>query len=153
MQFMSTELPTYEEFVQSPDALDAKYAWKHFGGLTLDQAAARFEEDPLVYCEDLMFMGWKAFVFYFPVVDQFLRKTAQIDIEEREDRHSWILARAIENQFTGTRAEFVRQLRQPVLQLCNFMLSNLDLFTNDGWDVTQIEQAWQELQQLVAHLE
>jgi hypothetical protein len=39
----------------------------------LEQAHVRFCSAPEVYQEDFMFMGCRAFHFYFPVIDEYLR--------------------------------------------------------------------------------
>jgi hypothetical protein len=64
-------LPTERDFDPWHGNLDAQCAWRHFGGLTLDQAHARFRENPLGYQEDFMFMGPVAFAFYFPVIEDY----------------------------------------------------------------------------------
>ena len=70
-KLMAERLPTKADFVSHPEDLDQICAWEHFGGLTLDQAKTRFAENALYYQEDFMFMGTKAFLFYFPVnIDQ-----------------------------------------------------------------------------------
>ncbi|MBL8820867.1 MAG: hypothetical protein JNL96_20010 [Planctomycetaceae bacterium] len=66
-------LPTEADFDPYGGDLDAQCAWRNFGGLTLDEATNKFRERPEIYQEDFMFMGGKAFAFYFPVVEAYLR--------------------------------------------------------------------------------
>ena len=56
-------LPTREE-INIHDSLDERSACKNFLGKTLPEAEAMFQEAPLAYQEDLMFMGLVAFRFY-----------------------------------------------------------------------------------------
>lgn len=148
---MPAELPNETDFDPYHGDLDAQCAWKNFGGLTLDEAFARFEECPETYQEDFMFMGGKAFAFYFPVIDRFLRRTIELPAGQRGDRQSWILPQCIKNQFEGREFRLVQHLRQPVLELCGFMLQNIHLFADDWSDVTEIERQWHELKQAVEH--
>ncbi len=50
----------------------ASYAWKHFGGKTPDQALEVFAEHFSYYAEDLLWMGRRAYDFYFPVAVGYL---------------------------------------------------------------------------------
>src|SRR5262245_51618579 len=91
-------LPQKQDFVVSANDLDGRCAWENFGGLTLEEANKKFRENPLIYQEDFMFMGGKAFAFYFPVIESFLRETpAGLDSEETQ---AWILAKCIHAHFT-----------------------------------------------------
>src|SRR5438046_1075541 len=91
-------LPTELDFNPwGPDALDAQRAWRNFSGLTLDKAAKKFRERPCTYQEDFMFMGTKAFVFYFPIIEDYLREIGSA--YEGDDHEAWILAHCILNQF------------------------------------------------------
>ncbi|MCA9013586.1 MAG: hypothetical protein KDB01_27735 [Planctomycetaceae bacterium] len=146
---MSFSLPTELDFDPFQCDLDAQRAWRNFGGLTLDEAHAKFEECPESYQEDFMFMGGMAFAFYYPVIERFLRKTIAIPADLRGDRQSWILPQCIKNQFEGPGNVDVRQLRDSVLELCAFMIENVGLFADDWNDVAEIENQWRDLRQLV----
>ena len=146
---MPASLPTESEFDPYLCDLDAQHAWKNFGGLTVDQACAKFDEAPESYQEDFMFMGGKAFAFYYPVIDSFLRKSTELSKDDLDDRQSWILPQCIKSQFQGPRNEHVRHLKDSVLELCGFMIENVKLFADDWRDVTEIEREWQELKQQV----
>ena len=91
-------LPTKEDFNPwGPDNLDAEHAWQCFGNLTLDEAHARFCECPELYHEDFMFMGGKAYAFYFPVIERFLYEVTEV-ADVPDDREAWILACGIQKQ-------------------------------------------------------
>lgn len=66
---MTAALPTEKDFDPIGGSLDAQSAWKHFGGLTLEEVNRKFRENPFYYEEAFMWMGGKAFDFYFPVID------------------------------------------------------------------------------------
>jgi hypothetical protein len=69
----NSSLPTEQDFDPWGGDLDAQCAWRNFGGLAIDRAKAKFRENPLLYQEDFMFMGTKAFAYYFPVIEEYLR--------------------------------------------------------------------------------
>ena len=146
---MYTEFPSEKDFDPYHGNLDAQCAWRNFGGLGLVDARKRFDESPEIYQEDFMFMGGKAFAFYFPVIDGFLRKTDELPKEQRGDRQSWILPQCIKNQFEGRDFRQVLHLKTPVLRLCDFMLENIALFADDWTDVTEIEKQWSQLKHFV----
>ncbi len=83
--------------------MDAQCAWKNFGGFTLDEAHKKFEESPIRYQEDFMFMGGKAFAYYFPVIEKFLQGKS-------DDSQAWILAKGISIQFSGKNIPLVEHL-------------------------------------------
>lgn len=147
---MSASLPTELDFNPFHCDLDAQCAWKNFGGLTLDEAHAKFEKCPESYQEDFMFMGGKAFAYYYPVIDRFLRRTIEIPEDQRGDRQSWILPQCIKNQFEGHGNLYVRPLKDSVLDLCAFMIENIRLFADDWRDPAEIEIHWRELLELVS---
>ena len=96
-----------------------------------------------------MFMGGKAFAFYYPVIDQFLRKTLELPVDERGDRQSWILPKCIRGQFDGTNRRYVAGLKPSVLKLCDFILQHIEYFVDDWDDLSEIETNWRELQEHV----
>ena len=144
---MNPSPPTEQDFSGCPDGVDA---WKNFGGLTIDQASAKFDEAPSVYQEDFMFMGPVAFAFYFPVVDRFLRETANLSEEERDDgRESWILSRCIRTHFKEKNRHILKDVVGPVLELCTFMESNIDLFIEDWDPPSENLRSWRALRETV----
>lgn len=139
-------LPTKNDF--NPwglGALDAEWAWGNFGGLTLTQAHAKFRERPEIYQEAFMFMGGKAFAFYFPVVESYLRDVPEKE-NEGDDHEAWILAKCIQNQFDGKTAKHVLHLADRVIMLCHFVRENVRRFGYDEAERTKIAGAWRELE-------
>lgn len=73
-------LPTESEINPIPDDLDGQVAVKHFLGKTVQDAVAMFADNSLVYQEDLMWMGPKAFCFYLPAVLKHFRQESDPDL-------------------------------------------------------------------------
>ena len=143
-------LPTEKDFDPYGGDLDAQWAWKNFGGLTLDEATSKFRERPEIYQEDFMFMGGKAFAFYFPVVEAHLR-----DVPEENDgvdHESWILAHCIKNQFEAKTAPHVLHLKHRVIALSTFVQRNIHRFGYDIGEQRRIADAWAELDTHLATL-
>jgi hypothetical protein len=147
---MSNEppLPTERDFNPWNDPTDAETAWQHFGGLTLDEAHARFCEHPMYYQEDFMFMGGIAFAYYFPVVEKYIRNAPDID-PHGDDHEAWILAKGIQSQFSDDSLLHVRHLSERVIALSNFVHDNIDRFGDDDAERDRVADAWSEL---VAHI-
>lgn len=139
-------LPTEEEFDPPPSQLDAQVAWKNFGGLHLDEAYAKFCEDPPRYQEDFMFMGGSAFAFYFPVVDRYLRETC--GHEEDEDSVVRILASCIEMQFLVEGAAVGPELGRKILRLCAHVRAHLAQYASTEPERAEIDEAWARLEDL-----
>ena len=125
--------------------------WRHFGGLTLDDAYEKSVSDPEIYQEDFMFIGGKAFAFYYPVIDRFLRKTIDLPVDERGDRQSWVLPLCIRGQFDGSNRRYVAALKHSVLDLCVFMLQHIRYFADDWDDPTEIKNNWRHLRDMSAN--
>jgi hypothetical protein len=139
-------LPTRSDFNPwGPGALDAECAWRNFGGSTLAEAHSKFRERPDVFQEDFMFMGGKAFAFYFSVVEDYLREVPDEE-NEGDDRKSWILAKCIQNQFEANTAHHVLHLSGRVIALSLFIRNNLRLFGYDEVERKRIADAWEELE-------
>jgi len=143
-------LPTEQHFDPYDGDLDAQYAWKNFGGLTLDEAKAKFRLHPEFYQEDFMSMGGKAFAYYYPVIETYLRETPLVAPEDRDDRETWILPQCIKHQFQGWNEPYVRHLKQDVLDLCRFVRGNLRLFGSEAEELKRIDEQWKAL---VLHIE
>ena len=92
-----------------------------------------------------MFMGGKAFAFYFPVVARYLLDTPDVE-NEGDDRQSWILAKCIENQFKSDTAQHVQHLAGRVISLSHFVQQNIRRFGYGEDERTKIADAWQELE-------
>jgi hypothetical protein len=139
------KLPTIEDFTSDPENdLDGEFAWRQFGGLTVDEAYDKFCERPDLRPEDFMAMGDAAFVFYFPVIDRYMR---QKEPQEEFDLAAHFLASAISEHVSQRRA-LVRRVYGQIIDLCNFVLDALksanDEMSRDR-SLKEIEQVWLEL--------
>lgn len=66
-------LPNESDFDPRGGGLDEQSAWRHFGGLTLDEAREKLSENSLYYQEDFMFMGPRAFRYYVPAIINYIQ--------------------------------------------------------------------------------
>jgi hypothetical protein len=124
----TTLLPTKADFNPwGPYALDAERAWRNFGGLTLAETHSKFSENPCYYQEDFMFMGGKAFAFYFSVIEDHLRQGTEV-ASEGDDREAWILAKGIRSQFDRDTAHHVAPLADRIIALSQFIRGNIASF-------------------------
>jgi hypothetical protein len=134
------EVPSCVDFDPYGSDLDAHSAWENFGSLTLPQAYAKFCENPLNYQEDFMFMGGKAFAFYFPVIERHLFEcTPTAD----DDCQSWIIGEGIMLQLKWPTASEILPLRHRLLRLAEHVLGKLDSLAPD--DQARVTKAWMEL--------
>jgi len=141
-----TSLPKEHDFDPWNGCLDAQCAWKNFGGLSLEEAHARFRENPIYYQEDFMFMGGVAFAYYFPVIESYLLETPPAAEHPGDDREAWILAHCINQQFSGQDFAPVLPLKSRVLELANFVRREIARFSDDANEQRRIINAWQELE-------
>jgi len=72
----SMSLPTANEINPIPANLDGRAAQEHFLGKTFEEAERLFQENSLYYFEDLLWMGPKAFCYYFPAAAHYLKSDA-----------------------------------------------------------------------------
>jgi hypothetical protein len=142
-------LPTKDDFVPwGPGDLDAENAWRSFGGLTLAEARQKFRENPAYYQEDFMFMGGKAFAFYFPVIEDYLRESPEVE-GGYGDREAWILAKGIQSQFETKTASYVAPLAERIVALSKFIQANIVSFGDDEEERQRVSDAWRELDALL----
>jgi hypothetical protein len=137
-------LPSEADFDPFGGDLDAQGARRNFGGLTLGEAYAKFCEAPERLQEDFMFMGWRAFHFYFPVIDEYLRTATSTG--EWDDCQAKILAEGIALQFDWRGATISLELRARISQLCAFVRAHLDRYAQLPEDQKEIDRAWVELE-------
>jgi hypothetical protein len=139
-------LPSKADFNPwGPNALDAEWAWGNFGGLTMADAHTKFRERPDIYQEDFMFMGGKAFAFYFPVIEDFLHDVPDVE-NEGDDHQSWILAKCIQSQFDARTSSHVVHLADRVIALSRYVRKNIRRFGYDDAERARITEVWQELE-------
>ena len=137
------QLPTERDFDPYIGDLDGQHAWKTFGGLSLEHAREKFLENPMCYQEDFMFMGGKAFAFYFPVVEGYL-KSVPAGFNDH-DHEAWILSRGIKAQFQGVDLAHVRHLIARVLALADFVQGNIERFGYDAGERNRVAGGWSDL--------
>jgi hypothetical protein len=65
-------IPTQEDINPIPENLDGQRAVRNFLGKTRDQGVSEFAGHGMSYQEDLMFMGSRAFCFYFPAAVDYI---------------------------------------------------------------------------------
>jgi len=144
-------VPTVEDFTvtEKPEEdLDGFSAWKNFGGRSLDEAYATFCLCPAARQEDFMWMGDRAFVFYFPVIDRYLRE------EERKcefDGETYILAHCI-GMHLPLGAPEVRAVESRLLRLCDFVLDGVQGLQERGGrsrSVHEVTSAWRDLRTMI----
>ena len=142
-----TKLPTVEEFTESTppeEDLDGFCAWKNFGGLDLEAAYEKFLTAPEVYQEDFMFMGARAFRFYFPVIDRYLRTVEGPQHQFGEE--AWILGCVMRQQFQ-TDARRLASIQESALALCEHILDELERTPpgpDASWTTEEIVKSWLE---------
>lgn len=138
-------LPTIEDFTSDPEHdLDGAYAWSQFGGLTIDEAYDKFCERPELRQEDFMAMGDRAFTYYFPVIDKFVREK---EPQEAFDLVAHILALGIVRHISAERP-LARAVYAQIIDLCHFVLDALKTADDTkyrDWSVEQVEHVWLEL--------
>jgi hypothetical protein len=69
-------LPTERDINPVPEDRDGQYAAENFLGKTREQITAEFPDEGMNYQEDLMFMGPRAFCFYFPAAVDYITSPA-----------------------------------------------------------------------------
>jgi hypothetical protein len=139
------ELPTEKDFDPWNGCLDAQHAWKQFGGLDLEQAYQKFCENPLNYQEDFMFMGPKAFKFYFPVVARYLQECPCPD--EFGDSEAWILGKVMCYQLEESEDE---ELLKQISDLCHYVRTHLSHYAETASEQERISAAWLEVESQLA---
>ena len=102
----------------------------------------------MYYQEDFMFMGGKAFAFYFPVVEKYLRTVPEVN-EDGSDHEAWILAKCILNQFSGNNVRPIH-LKDRIIAHADFVRGNLQRFGYDNAEWQRVADAWSELVGLLA---
>jgi len=143
----STALPTQADFDPWGD-LDAQWAWRNFGGLTLDQAHAKFQENPLWYQEDFMFMGLRAFAYYFPVIDHHLRNVPE-NHDGGDDHQAWILAHAIMQQFEVAHLPILKTLAPAIRDLAAYVQQMIHRFGTTATEQMRVADAWKQVMEQI----
>ena len=137
-------LPGLSDFDPIDGDLDAINAWKHFGGLSLDQAHRLFLENPECYQEDFMFMGPAALDYYLPVIDRYLRDYRRAD-DDDDDGCAWILGEAMVSQLeTNKPRPIATGTAMEIADLAAFVIGEIDRFAIDSLGETRILEPWRK---------
>ena len=143
--------PKESDFDPVGGCLDAQNAWRHFGGLTIPEAYARFCEAPEMYQEDFMFMGAGAFLYYFPVIERYIHET-HIDADnEHEVEAMWILAHCIGQQYENQQIQRNDCLRSSIRKLIDHVRNNLSQYCLEPGEQRHVDSAWEELEKKMFH--
>ncbi len=130
-------LPTESEFGES---LDARSAWRDFGNLSIQQAYELFLTNPLGYQEDFMFMGSRAFEYYLPVIDRYLREISSED--ELDDCEAAVIGSGVALQFDWNDSDLSRRAVAEIEELSTFVLGNLSRYSPSPVEQRRIEIEW-----------
>jgi hypothetical protein len=143
-------LPKAGDFDPWEGSLDAGHAWKNFGGLSLAQAHQRFLENPLARQEDFMFMGPKAFAYYFPVIDRYLREV--LGKEPDDDCSAAILGSATAARLSDTAHPAIQSIAREVAELAAHVIGNLTRYAPDERLQKRILREWRKVEEAAAEL-
>ncbi|MDB6132267.1 MAG: hypothetical protein JWM59_510 [Verrucomicrobiales bacterium] len=145
-------IPGPSDFYLEPGG-DAAFAWQMFGGLSLEEAYVEFLKDPWLRQEDFSWMLPKAFEYYYPVVDRYLRS---VNIHDEDECHedgceARGLGFSIESQFHWTGgarpADYVvREIRR----LSLFVRGHLSHYSKDPEERARIDESWRKLDETVS---
>jgi hypothetical protein len=139
-------LPTREDF--GGDHPDIRWAWQEFGGKSLEEAYAHFCDDADNRQEQFMWMGERAFRFYYPVIDRYLRNVKP-DREDYERTPAWILAQCVQTHFD--QHEDMSGLHDSIISLCHYVCAHLDHYSGSDSQREEIRLAWTDLREQVAN--
>ena len=139
-------IPSAQDFYIAPIG-DAASAWKVFGGLTLEQAYERFLECPEYCQEHFMWMFPKAFEYYYPTIDQYLREVSNHETNRAYDGydgcHAEILGCDIESQFhwkDGTKPP--PYVVDEIAELSAFVKANLSRYSDCPVEQERIRESF-----------
>lgn len=145
----SSPLPSQSDFDPVGCDLDAQSAWNNFGGLTMAEAYEKFLTVPESYQEDFMFMGSRAFAYYFPVVDRYLR-TVSLAPSDLGDCEASILGSAIANQLHPNHAPLPASLLREIENLHAFVTQNVPRYAATPKDERRIRREWKHVVEALA---
>jgi hypothetical protein len=133
-------LPSESDFDPFGGHLDAQCAWRNFGELSLKEAYERFVSAPEIYQEDFMFMGSKAFSYYLPVIDRYIREITGLD--EGDDCEVAILGSGVAAQFDWSGAITGDPAIHEIEELSNYVLTHLSQYSLAAKDQRRIGREW-----------
>jgi hypothetical protein len=136
-------LPDAADFDPWAGDLDARHAWRNFGELSLAQAHKLFLENPCAHQEDFMFMGPKAFAYYFPVIDRYLREVHGEDPDD--DCSVGILGRAIAMQLAEATSPALRSVAVEAAALASHVMGDPARYTPDERMQERLVREWRRV--------
>jgi hypothetical protein len=139
-------LPGQADFDPFGGCIDALSAWDDFGGLTRSEGFEKFCSSPDSYHEGFMWMGGRAFAFYFPIIERYVFQTHIADDEDEVDA-IWILAHCISLHLDPDSHDDIKTVRDRILTLTQHVRSNLSKFGKTPTDQRHVDEAWRELHQ------
>lgn len=143
----STIMPDERDFDPYGGCLDAQHAWVQFGGLSIEQAYSKFKERPCFHQEDFMFMGGKAFAYYFPVLDRYLREFRAADgTGEDDDSDAAIIGAGFSAQLLSPTSSELRGILDRISDLARYVRDNSYRLAVDPDERKRIDTEWQEVQ-------
>lgn len=134
-------LPTEQDFDPFDGDLDAQHAWRSFGRLSIVEALSLFRQNPIHYQEDFMFMGGRAFAFYFPVLDTFLREFRLG--QHADDSSATMIGSCVAAQFGWPTASHLAPIHSAIRSLADYVCSHTDSLAADPDEQQKIASAWQ----------
>ncbi len=119
-------IPARKDFGIEGD-LDVDWAWKNFGGKSLEEASLLFQSNPFRYREDLMWMDAPAFTYYFPIAIRYLKSDASKD----DCDVASCIASLLELRIEYAGAASMREIGGEIRSLCDYVVANFDRFDID----------------------
>ncbi|MDB6131662.1 MAG: hypothetical protein JWM04_2769 [Verrucomicrobiales bacterium] len=115
--------PTVEDINPVPADLDGQVAVLNFHGKSLAEAEALFREASIIYQEDLMFMGVRAFRFYVQAAISYIQSDAAAGDSDMINCFGGILERRLEFE-----AEELVAVAPQLASICRDILERYDRF-------------------------
>ncbi|TLD70276.1 hypothetical protein FEM03_13910 [Phragmitibacter flavus] len=136
--------PSEQDFNPHGDDLDARSAWLNFGSLTIEEALLKFRDHPMRYQDDFAFMGSHAFIFYFPVLDTYMR---DFQVAEEADAvlPPVIVGSIITSQLDLSASSVLFPLHQNIRSLADYVFTHLRSLATEPRDQEWITSSWQKV--------
>ena len=138
-------LPTEQDFDPYGGDLDARSACRNFGGRSIADALERFRGNPLYSQEDFMFMGARAFAFYFPVLEAFLQEFRVSDAGN--ESMAALLGWSIAKQLQSSSAADLAPIHPAIRALADYVCSHTELLGSAPAEQQRIAENWQSVYQ------
>lgn len=123
------------------------WAWKSFGGRSLEQAYSVFVENPEGHTEDFSSMGDEAFEYYFPVIDRYLREVEPVG--EDDDLLAGHLGWAVASRLKDRRNQLPESLVGEIGELAGYVLENVERLAGPGKWRRRIGREWERVRVLL----